>query len=174
MSTQRRQIIIASGLAAAGVHGIVRADVPKVQSLDDALRWLDKLDKSANVQTTGVWPLVAVLEHLSQSIEMSVNGFPQPNSALFQNTVGTVAFNVFKFRSKMSHNLSDPIPGAQALTMQGDWKPAAARLRAAVQLFTAHTGALKPHFAYGDLSKADFAAAHSFHIANHQDEITVA
>ncbi|MDO8768021.1 MAG: DUF1569 domain-containing protein, partial [Burkholderiaceae bacterium] len=31
-----------------------------------------------------------------------------------------------------------------------------------------------PHFAYGALSRADFALAHAFHIANHQNEIVVA
>ncbi len=174
MDKERRQIIIASSLTAAGVHGLARADVPKVQSLDDALRWLDKIEKAESVKTTGAWPLVAVLEHLSQSIEMSVQGFPQPKSALFQATVGAAAFGVFKWRKRMSHSLDDPIPGAQALTMQGEWKAAASRLRAAVVMFSAHTGPLKPHFAYGDLSKADFALAHSFHIANHQDEIVVA
>jgi Protein of unknown function (DUF1569) len=171
---QRRQIIITTALAAAGVHSMVTADTPKVQSLDEAMRWLDKIEKSAGVKTTGAWPLVAVLEHLSQSIEMSVNGFPEPKSALFQNTVGAAAFTVFRWRGRMSHTLSDPIPGAQALTQQGDWKPAAARLRAAMQMFNAHSGVLKPHFAYGNLSKTDFALAHAFHIANHQDEIVVA
>jgi Protein of unknown function (DUF1569) len=174
MDTQRRQIILASALATLGVHGSVRADMPKVQSLDDALRWLDTIEKSSSVKTTGAWPMVAVLEHLSQSIEMSVNGFPEPKSALFQSTVGAAAFAVFRWRGRMSHTLSDPIPGAQALTQQGDWKLAATRLRAAIQMFNAQTGALKPHFAYGNLSKADFALAHAFHIANHQDEIALA
>jgi hypothetical protein len=35
------------------------------------------------------------------------------------------------------------------------------------------TAPLKPHFAYGQLGKPDFALAHAFHIANHQDEISV-
>jgi Protein of unknown function (DUF1569) len=179
MTTQRRKIVIAGGLVAAGglqalgLHRLAYADAPKVQSLDDALRWLDKMEKAAGAKTTGAWPLVAVLEHLSQSIEMSLNGFPAPNSALFQNTVGAAAFGVFKWRGRMSHTLSDPIPGAPVLTQQGDWKAAAGRLRVAVQTFQAHPGALKPHFAYGNLSKADYALAHSFHIANHQDEIVV-
>jgi hypothetical protein len=30
-----------------------------------------------------------------------------------------------------------------------------------------------PHFAYGNLSKSDYAMAHSMHIANHQDEIII-
>jgi hypothetical protein len=149
------------------------ADTPKVQSLADAMRWLDKLDKASKLTMTGKWQTVAVLEHLSQSIEMSLDGFPQPKSAVFQNTAGSAAFAFFKWRGKMSHGLDEPIPGAAALTMQGDWKPAAQRLRAAIMRFDAHTGALKPHFAYGTLSKADFALAHAFHIANHQDEFIV-
>lgn len=149
------------------------ADTPKVQSLNDALRWLDKLDKASKLAMTGKWPVVAVLEHLAQSIEMSLDGFPQPKPALFQNTAGSAAFAFFKWRGQMSHGLDEPIPGAATLTMQGDWKPAAQRLRAAINRFNGHTGALKPHFAYGNLSRADFALAHAFHIANHQDEFVV-
>ncbi|UUZ76786.1 DUF1569 domain-containing protein [Polaromonas sp. P1(28)-13] len=74
----------------------------------------------------------------------------------------------------MSHSLSEPIPGAAALSREGDWRPGSARLRTAVTRFTNHQGPLKPHFAYGALSKADFALAHVFHIANHQDEIVLA
>lgn len=73
----------------------------------------------------------------------------------------------------MSHGLAEPIPGAPALGAGADWKPAALRLRQAITRFDAHTGPLKPHFAYGALPKGDFSLAHSFHIANHQDEIVV-
>jgi hypothetical protein len=152
--------------------GFSRAsDASKVQTLDGAMRWLDELDKRNAPRTHGAWPLAAVLEHLAQSIEMSVNGFPEPKSALFQNTVGAVAFAVFQWRGKMSHSLSDPIPGAPPLTIDDQWRGSALRLRNAISLFEAHTGVLKPHFAYGNLSKADFSQAHVFHIANHQDEI---
>ncbi|MGH8846181.1 MAG: DUF1569 domain-containing protein [Polaromonas sp.] len=156
---------------AALAGGYAMADQPKVQSLDDALRWLDRLDKASSVKTTGAWPMVSVLEHMAQSIEMSLDGFPQPKSAAFQNTAGAAAFAFFKWRGQMSHSLSEPIPGAAALSREGDWRPASARLRAVVKRFIGHQGPLKPHFAYGALSKADFALAHTFHIANHQDEI---
>jgi hypothetical protein len=168
---KRRDFLATTTLALTG--GFAIADVPKVQSLDDALRWLDKLHQAASVKTTGAWPLVSVLEHMAQSIEMSLDGFPQPKSALFQNTAGAAAFAFFKWRGQMSHNLSDPIPGAAVLSPEGDWHPASVRLRAAIVRFTAHQGALKPHFAYGALGKADFSLAHTFHIANHQDDIVL-
>jgi hypothetical protein len=60
------------------------------------------------------------------------------------------------------------------LSAGADWKPGAARLRQAMTRFNGYSGPLKPHFAYGALTKPEFALAHSLHIANHQDEIVVA
>ncbi|MEY4882764.1 MAG: hypothetical protein RIS34_618 [Pseudomonadota bacterium] len=153
--------------------GVAMADTPKVQSLDDALRWLDRLEKATHVKSTTAWKMEAVFEHLAQSIEMSLDGFPQPKSALFQNTVGAAAFAMFKWRGKMSHGLTDPIPGAPELVQSDNWKPGAQRLRDAITRFNGHTGPVKPHFAYGVVSRRDFALAHALHIANHQDEILV-
>ncbi|MDP1657613.1 MAG: DUF1569 domain-containing protein [Hylemonella sp.] len=149
------------------------ADIPKVQSLDDVQRWLDRLERATRVRSTNTWTMRAVLEHLAQSIEMSLDGFPEPKSPLFQATAGSAAFAFFKWRGRMSHGLTEPIPGAPQLAQLEDWQPGAARLRAAVTRFQTHTGALQPHFAYGALSRADFALAHAFHVANHQDEIEV-
>lgn len=166
---KRRTALIAAPLVLVPALGW--ADEPKVADLSGALRWLDKLEATPQARTTGAWPLVAVLEHLSQSIEMSMDGFPKENSALFQRTLGAAAFGFFGWRGRMSHGLAEPIPAAPPLTMAGDWKPAVQRLRAAIARFQAHTGVLRPHFAYGALDKAEFSRAHTFHIANHQDEI---
>jgi len=46
------------------------------------------MDKAASVKTTGQWPMVSVLEHLAQCIEVSLDGFPQPKSVLFQHAAG--------------------------------------------------------------------------------------
>ena len=149
------------------------ADAPAVRTLDDALRWLDKLAQAREARSTNAWKLRAVLEHLAQSIEMSMDGYPEQKSAWFQRTVGAAAFAAFGWRGQMRHGLTEPIPGAPALPQLDDWTPGAERLRAAIVRFQAHTGALRPHFAYGALDKADFALAHALHIANHQDDIVV-
>lgn len=167
---QRRDFLIGTAALAAG-HAL--ADLPKVQSLADALRWLDKLERANAVRASGAWSLGAMLVHTAQSVEMSMDGFPQPKSAAFQATAGAAAFAFFKWRGEMSHSLSEPIPGAPALEQVSDWRAGSLRLRTAITRFSAHTGPLKPHFAYGVLDKADFALAHSLHIANHQDEILV-
>lgn len=167
---RRHYLILQTSL----LSGVALADTPKVQTLDEALRWLDRLEQAKHVRSTSAWTLRAVLEHLAQSIEMSMDGFPEAKSVLFQKTAGAMAFAFFGLRGRMSHGLTDPIPGAPALPQLEDWKPGAARLRAAITRFAAHSGPLKPHFAYGVLSQGEFALAHALHIANHQDEIVVA
>ena len=171
----KRRTLLQTPLLAASIAATpwARADEPRVTTLSDGQRWLDRLQAAREVRTTGAWPLPAVLEHLAQSIEMSMDGFPQPRGALFQNTLGAAAFAVFSWRGRMTHGLAEPIPGAPALRHDAPLPEAAARLRAAMDRFERHQGALAPHFAYGTLDKVRFAQAHSFHIANHQDEIVV-
>jgi hypothetical protein len=146
----------------------------KVTSLDGALAWLDGVQRTGRVRTTGTWPLSSVLDHLAQSVEMSLEGFPLQRSALFQATAGRAAFAWFKSQGAMQHGLAEAIPGAPPLDIGSDWQAGARRLQLAIRRFSAHSGALRPHFAYGALSKDDFARAHVLHIANHQDEIVEA
>ena len=150
------------------------ADIPSLQSLDDSLRWLDRVQQAASVKGLGAWPIGGVLEHLAQSVEMSMDGFPRPKSRLFQSTAGTAAFAFFQWRGKMSHDLAEPIPGAPPLGAAVEWKPGALRLHEAIVRFKSYNGELKPHFAYGLLSKSEYALAHAMHITNHRDEIRVA
>ncbi len=154
--------------------GFARADVPAVRNLDEALRWLDKLAQAREARSTNAWKLGAALEHMAQSIEMSMDGYPEHKSAVFQKTVGAAAFAYFGWRGQMRHGLTEPIPGAPVLPQLDDWKSGAARLRAAIARFQAHSGALRPHFASGALDKSEYALAHALHIANHQDDIVVA
>ena len=168
----KRRHFVASALIPLSAN--VLASTPSVKNLNEVLLWLDSLQSAKSVQSTNGWTLNAVLEHLAQSIEMSMDGFPEPKSALFQATAGSAAFAIFKMRGRMTHGLAEPIPGAAPLQQLPTWQTGAARLRSAVIKFQNYTGAMKPHFAYGALSHADFAVAHTLHIANHQDKIILA
>ena len=168
----KRRDFLLTGTALAGGHAL--ADLPKVRTLDEALGWLATLEKAPGARSTGAWPLVSMLDHMAQSVEMSMDGFPQLKSEMFQKTAGAAAFAFFKWRGRMSHGLNEPIPGAPALSNAADWHAAAARLRAAIVRFEQYQGPLKPHFAYGVLDKAAFTVAHVLHIANHQDDILLA
>ncbi len=136
----------------------------------DAMREVERMAGAAvgPLAPATAWNWSQTLEHCAQSIEFSLQGFPAPKSALFQNTLGAAAFNLFALRGRMSHNLAEPIPGAPALDASAtDGSAALTRLRKAVQDFAVHAGPLYPHFAYGTLSKAQYEQAHAMHLANH-------
>lgn len=171
---RRLFLALAAGSSLASLHpgaSASRTAGAPLRSLDDVSRWLDALERAPGAKATGAWPLVAVFDHLAQSVEMSIDGYPRSKGALFHHTVGTVAFTVFRWRDRMSHALDEPIPGAPPLSTSGDWRTTAVRLRVAMRRFAAHTGPLAPHFAYGTLDKGDYTLAHLWHVANHRDEI---
>lgn len=113
------------------------------------------------------WNLSQVLQHLAQSIEFSMQGFPALKGAWFRSTVGSAAFAVFNARGAMSHDLTEPIPGAPALDGAQALKVSVQRLLDAMEAFAKFEGPLRPHFAYGDLTKAQYQRAHLMHLANH-------
>ena len=144
--------------------------LPAFDSVASALRTLAEL-KAQPARSTGAWDLAHVLHHAAQSIEYSMQGFPQPKPAWFRSSVGPLAATVFSARGRMNHDLAEPIPGAPDIA-QGQHLPAAVdRAIAALHAFEQYTGALAPHFAYGDLGKADYTRAHLMHFANHWQEV---
>lgn len=119
----------------------------------------------------GAWTVPQLLVHLAQSIEFSMSGYPQPKPAWFQASLGKTAFALFDARGKMSHDRDEPIPGAPALDAEATLKQGVQRLLDAMDAFAAWTGPLKPHFAYGALSKPEYQRAHLMHIAHHWERL---
>lgn len=73
----------------------------------------------------------------------------------------------------MSHNVTEPIPGAPAIAPDMALGAATKRLHAVIAVFEEDRGPLRPHFAYGDLSRPDYTAAHVMHLANHFSRVEV-
>ena len=176
-SRHRRAILIGAGLSAAGVAGgavyvATQSDHPlavaEFSDLGHAMSTLERLRQNA-LRTRSGWDLAHALHHVAQSIEYSLDGFPQLKPAWFQNTLGAAAFAIFSARGKMSHGLDEPVPGAANIADGQALGPAADHLREALLRFDRHAGKLAPHFAYGSLSKADYMRAHLMHLANHWD-----
>ena len=100
-------------------------------------------------------------------------GYPEHKSWLFKHTVGSLAFAVFSGKGSMNHSLDEAIPGAPALLAQGDAEQALLRLRRALVDFRDYSGALQPHFAYGELTREEYEQAHVMHLNNHLDEFAL-
>ena len=71
----------------------------------------------------------------------------------------------------MTHNLSEPIPGAAELNPKADIEQAYIRLKSAMVEFSHYDGELAEHFAFGKLDKTEYEQAHAMHFYNHLLEI---
>jgi hypothetical protein len=165
--------VSAIGVAAAAAGGVAwlgSGAPPQVLTIDAALRHIDILRKGS-IASTGSWNAFQVFSHCAQTVEFSMAGYPKPKSAAFQATAGKLAFAAFSSQQKMKHNIAEPIDGAPALPVEGDPKLALERLHKAFTDFQQFQGVLAPHFAYGALSKDDYALAHVLHFSNHLEEI---
>lgn len=173
--TRRKFVKAALGAMVVGptilVAGCQDGDIVDRQlvfrSLREGLDEAERLAQAASVRMNSGWTLSQTLNHCAQSIEYSMTGFPEMKSTLFQKTAGAAAFSVFAWRGRMSHNLTEPIPGAPSLQGDADLGASLTRLTRSVQDFEASREPLQAHFAYGQLDKSDYELAHAMHLANH-------
>jgi hypothetical protein len=138
----------------------INAILPKIEILTNG-----------NYQTSGNWDLHQIFNHCAQSIEYSMIGYPEHQSELFKSTVGKLAFTAFLSKGKMTHGLSEPIPGAETIVKSNNIELAYQRLKESLVNFQNFEGKLAPHFAYGALNKLEYEKAHVMHINNHLSEI---
>jgi hypothetical protein len=174
---KRRQFIKASLVSGGVIIGIgagsfILIDESNKDSLtvDYALKILDKLSNE-KLLNLGEWDPYQIFTHCAQSVEFSMSQFPEHKSSFFKNTVGKLAFSIFSSKGKMTHGLNEPIPSAPSLTKNLDPIIALKRLKKSLIEFDHYQGTLAPHFAYGELSKAEYEIAHVMHLYNHLQEI---
>ncbi|WP_394130814.1 DUF1569 domain-containing protein [Shewanella maritima] len=172
---QRRRAVIAgiavSGTILLGGGTWLTIDGPhQPLSIQAALIELDKLMVTSPT-LNGDWDLAQMLTHCAQSVEYSMVGFPEHKSAVFKHSVGALAFGLFAAKGRMTHGLSEPIPGAPLLEAGGSVAQAGMRLQRALHEFDDFKGLLAPHFAYGYLSKPQYEQAHVMHFYNHLTQL---
>ena len=149
-------------------HWLTRVRDNKELAINLTLDRLSKLNLNS-IENTGSWEVARTFDHLAQSIEFSMIGFPVLKPKVFRSTAGPLAFSVFQARGHMSHGLDEEIPG-EVVKAENNSAEAHERLLKALQSFDSHDGPLKPHFAYGVLDRDQYAIAHVMHINNHLEE----
>ena len=173
---RRQFLFVGGGITLATVTGaavLFSKSSPQVSlSIDQTLKALEALMKTSP-STTGEWSLAKVFQHCAQSIEYSIVGFPEHKSDFFKQTVGAAAFTAFDNIGQMTHNLQEAIPGAPEIGNSAELQGSYLRLVAAINIFKQHSGPLQEHFAFGQLTKAEYERAHIMHINNHLQEVVL-
>lgn len=173
----RRLFLKASGFAGIGLASVggynwlTTAENKAPLTIDAAVTTLNDILKLDSIKTHGNWTAHQVFNHIAQSIEYSMTGYPQHKSDIFKSTVGSAAFSVFSSKGYMKHNLSEWIPGEPIISDHGNTMMAVMRAKQAFVDFAQFEGPLQPHFAYGPLSKREYEAAHVMHLYNHMEEL---
>jgi hypothetical protein len=144
-------------------------------SLDDVRARLESL-RDAPVKApvkakSGDWHPATILEHCAQSVDGSLSGYPVHRSGLFKATIGRVVLWRFLSKGAMSHDKNGPIPGLETPTST-DFPAAVDRLIAALSAFARSDAAPAPHFVYGPVTKAEYAALHAMHITDHLSDFS--
>ena len=173
--TTRRQFLTNSAIALGGVSLLTATGISLLPSQENPPSFqatMQQLTELANTPliSTGQWQPATIFAHCAQSIALSIEGYPSHKPDWFKQSLGKTAFAIFNQRHAMTHNLAEPIPGAQQLTAMTT-QAALQQLIDQLQRFENHTGPLAPHFAYGPLSKAAYRNAHLMHIQDHLQEI---
>lgn len=164
-----------SAVAGAAAYGWFSLRPPRAKdftSLSDAIEYIEALPKNAFIVSSGYWSAHQIFVHLKQSVDYSMSGFPEQKSELFQNTLGSLAYHLFKAKGGSTHRLFQPIPGADPLPVRGNTYRALQSLVDSLKQFQQHQD-FQPHFAYGDLSRSQYELAHLMHINEHFSEIDV-
>jgi hypothetical protein len=176
MNRRRFLKLSAIGVAGVGVSSVIAwhliPSVTEPLSINKTLEKLVLIEKSMP-EMTGQWNLATTLMHCAQSVDFSIDGYPEHKSDIFKATAGTLAFSAFKAKGKMTHNLSEAIPGAPVIPTSQSLEAAIEAFRLSLIRFQSHKGPLLPHFAYGNLSKADYEKAHAMHLNNHMLEMVI-
>ncbi len=180
---QRRRLLRWGALGACGAFAggstaawWLNGPAPPIErfaNVDQALAWIDQLGMASQPVTTGPWSLPEILQHLTQGIDYSLQGYPEAKPRWVQQSGGRLAYHAFARLGRMHHALDEPLPGAPAL----HWDRvavAAQSLRHALLRFEAHEGPLAAHFAFGNLDKAQYRSAHLMHLADHARAVQLA
>lgn len=139
----------------------------RLQSFDKVMVELEKLGKAPKILLSPGWNLAHTFDHCARSIEHSMLGFPELKNPVFRAIVGTAVFHVFDMQGYMRHDVTQEIPGDEEPPANLTLDAALTRLKQSIDTFEHWTGELKPHFAYGTLSKSQYERANAMHIANH-------
>lgn len=140
-------------------------------SLNDALIELALIENNLDtLEMQQEWSLYKVLNHLAKTCEGAMFGFPETDPPAVQ-AVQYIGFQAFKAQGYMSHNLTAPVPGPE-IADDGPLPEAFTRIRNAISDFQNFTGETFPHFAYGNITYAEWELANSFHMADHFSSLT--
>src|SRR5579872_7094235 len=132
-------------------------------SVDQVMPDVDRLLNGH--KTAGNWSLGQICNHLTGTLQSSIEGFPIKMPWLMRVTIGKLAKKKILTSGKMDEGIKIPErfcpkPGLDA-------RAEVEALRAAFRLYAAHAGPVADHPMFGPMSRAEWDRLHCIHCAHH-------
>jgi hypothetical protein len=142
---------------------------PRFYSFDEVLVDADSL-LANGYGRAGNWSLGQVCDHLANTMERSLDGFPSKSPLPFRVLARWVALpSILKHRQFKRRFPAPPYlepPAAQ------DDRGALERLRAAISRLKGHAGELQTHPVFGRLTRSQWQELHLWHCEHHLSFLT--
>jgi hypothetical protein len=135
----------------------------RFSTLDEVMPEVERLLRGHT--TVGRWSLGQICNHLTSTIVGSIDGFPVHAPWLVRKTIGAVVKRRLLATGQMREGVKlpekfHPQPGL-------DDRAEAEALRAAIHLYSAHTGDMAFHPMFGVLGRDEWTRLHCIHCAHH-------
>lgn len=134
-------------------------------NLNDATQYLRTLEK-VTPESTGNWSLYEIYSHCALAFECSMTKFPKMYPRLIQTTLGRLSF----LGLRVLDGFPPSVPNVRAIPPvggQASAKDGFVRLIGALEKFSEHKGPWAAHSFFGELTGAEWAELHTWHLANH-------
>jgi hypothetical protein len=142
---------------------------PRFRNYDEMLADADSL-LAKGYGRVGNWSLGQACDHLSKTMERSLDGFPSKAPLPFRILARWVALGSILKHKQTKRRFPAPSylepPDAQ------DDRAAVERLRAAVSRLKGHTGELQTHPVFGKLTPTQWQEVHLWHGEHHLSYLT--
>lgn len=117
------------------------------------------------------WSMYHTLVHCAETIEYSMNGYPEMKPAFLRATVGKLAIKKFLRQGYMKHSLVADVAGGRKIKEDGSFEEGKNILLSMIDEFLNYKGKFAPHLLFGNLSREEYDQYFVLHIQDHFSEL---
>lgn len=137
----------------------------KLNSFEDLLAELEKIEKARELKTSGVWSVYQLLEHMSENLYGSLHGFSRHQPKIVRMTIGK--FVLRKILKSGVMRSGYPNPHTPKTREEGDILSSIQKLRSIIEEFQNHRGNFAMHPIFDKLTKEQWMQLHLIHFSMH-------
>lgn len=135
------------------------------KKIEQVIEEINRIQSSPVVNTTGLWSLYQIIQHLSSNLEYSMSNYPKLFPSFLKSTVGKIAKFIVLGSNRMRSGLPNPI--APKFREEGDAKKEIKLYLERIEKFKNFQGSFASHPIFDFMTKEEWEKLHAMHAAHH-------